>query len=202
MVQETDYPWSGKVSITVNPKQSKKFAVHIRVPNRAVSALYRPTPDANGITSIAVNGAQVKAKIDKGYAVISRTWKAGDKIDFELPMKPQRIQASDKIEATRNKVALRYGPLIYNIEQNDQDITKTLAPGSPLATEWRPDLLGGIVVVKGTFSDGSPMLAIPNFVRKNREAGLDYPPAAPPPGPDGKRPAPRPPTSIVWIKET
>jgi DUF1680 family protein len=202
MVQQTDYPWSGKVAVTVNPKLSKNFSVRIRVPDRGVSSLYRHTPDSNGIRAIAVNGSPVKAKIEKGYAVISRTWKVGDRIDFELPMKPQRIHASDKIEATRNKVALAYGPLIYNIEQADQDITKTLAPDSPLTTEYRKDFLGGVVVIKGTFSDGTPMLAIPNFVRKNREPGLDYPPSPPPPGPDGKRPAPPPPTSIVWIRET
>ena len=48
MVQATDYPWSGKVAITVNPKTSKNFSLRIRVPNRDVSTLYtaalrRPT---------------------------------------------------------------------------------------------------------------------------------------------------------------
>ncbi len=37
-----------------------------------------------------------------------------------------------------------------------------------LTTEWRPDLLGGVVVIKGEFADGSPLVAIPNFVRNNR----------------------------------
>jgi uncharacterized protein len=39
-VQATDYPWKGKVSITVNPKAEKNFSVRIRVPNRSVSSLY------------------------------------------------------------------------------------------------------------------------------------------------------------------
>ena len=34
MVQKTDYPWSGNVAITVNPKESKKFTVYVRVPDR------------------------------------------------------------------------------------------------------------------------------------------------------------------------
>jgi len=42
-------------------------------------------------------------------------------------------------------VALQYGPLIYNIEKVDQDISKALAPASPLTTEFRKDLLGGVV---------------------------------------------------------
>jgi DUF1680 family protein len=200
MVQRTDYPWTGKVSITVSPKTPKKFAVRIRVPNRGVSVLYRPTPQVRGIGAIAVNGSPVKASIERGYAVLTRAWKVGDRIDFELPMRPQRVHAGDKIEATRGRVALRYGPLIYNLEQEDQDLTKSLAPDSPLETEWRKDFLGGVVVIKGKFADGAPLLAIPNFARMNRHPGLPYPPSPPPPDPDGRRPEP-PPASIVWIRE-
>src|SRR5450432_3128572 len=40
IVQDTDYPWSGKIGVTVNPKVSKRFTVRLRVPNRATSALY------------------------------------------------------------------------------------------------------------------------------------------------------------------
>ena len=202
MVQATDYPWSGKVAITVNPKTSKSFSVRIRVPDRDVSTLYRSTPDANGITSIAVNGQTVKPVIEKGYAVITRAWKAGDKVDVVLPMKVQRVHASEKIEDTRNKVALRYGPLVYNIEQVDQDIDKALSPDSPLTTEWRGDLLGGVMVIKGKFADGSPMMAIPNYARTNRDKELPLEGALPL-GADGAvRPAQRPPTSIVWMRES
>ncbi|MGH9718838.1 MAG: glycoside hydrolase family 127 protein [Bryobacteraceae bacterium] len=201
MVQATDYPWSGKVAVTVNPKVQKKFSVRIRMPNRAVSSLYKATPDANGITSVAVNGAVVKPVVDRGYAVITRSWRAGDKIELMLPMKAQRVRASEKIEATRNKVALRYGPMLYNIEQADQDIAKALSPESLLTTEWQGDFLGGVVAIKGKFADNTAMLAIPNFVRKNREPGLALPPPARPPEADGSRPAPRPATSIVWIRE-
>ncbi len=42
MVQKTDYPWSGKVSITVNPETAKRFTVYVRVPNRTTSELYTP----------------------------------------------------------------------------------------------------------------------------------------------------------------
>jgi DUF1680 family protein len=200
IVQQTDYPWNGKVSLIVNPKAPKRFTVRVRVPNRSVSRLYRNSPDADGIASIAINGDTIRPTIDRGYAVIVRSWKRGDRIDLVLPMQPQRIKASNRIAATRNKVALRYGPLIYNIEQADQDIGKALAPDSALAAEWRPDFLAGVVVITGAFADGTPMLAIPNFARMNREAGLPLPPPRPAAGPDGRR-APRPPRSIVWMAE-
>jgi uncharacterized protein len=196
MVQATNYPWDGNVSITVNPKTVKRFSVRVRIPNRDVSKLYKNSPEVSQITSLSVNGKTVKPFVNKGYAVITRTWAKGDKIDLVLPMKIQRVKASDKIEANRGKVALRYGPLVYNIEQIDQDITKALSPTAPLTTEWKPDLLGGVVIIKGQFTDGSPMTAIPNFARSNRDP-------APPPAVavQGQRPALRPPTSLIWIAE-
>ncbi len=60
MVQATDYPWKGNVAITVNPKTAKNFSLRIRVPDRGVSKLYTPKPEANGIASIHVNGVAVK----------------------------------------------------------------------------------------------------------------------------------------------
>jgi DUF1680 family protein len=201
MVQKTNYPWDGKVSITVNPKVSKRFSVRVRVPRRDVSVLYKGTPEADGLTSIAVNGSAVKPVIENGYAVITRAWKAGDRIDVVLPMKVQRIRPSDKIQATQGRVALRYGPLIYNIEAADQDISKELGKDSPLTTEWRGDFLGGVMVIKGTFADGSPMLAIPNFVRMNREPPPPPRPERPPEGAPRGNFTPPPPRSIVWIKE-
>jgi DUF1680 family protein len=217
MAQTTNYPWDGKVTLTVSPKARKSFAVMIRVPNRDVSSLYASTPAATGLVSLAVNGSPVKADIINGYAVIARTWKAGDTIALELPMPIQRVHASDKIAANKDRVALRVGPLTYNIEQVDQDITGVLDPAAALTTEWRGDLLGGVSVIKGRFTNGAPMTAIPNYARFNRNppappyvppppapprppasAAGATPPAATPPAP---RPVPPPPQSIVWIRE-
>jgi len=189
MVQKTAYPWSGKVSIGVNPATSASFAVKIRVPNRSVSNLYESTPNSDGIGKISVNGTAVKPSIERGYAVIDRKWSAGDQIELLLPMKVQRIKGIDQIEATRGQVALRYGPLIYSVEGDDPE--KVLDPDTPLTTEWRADLLDGVTVIKGKWSDGSPLTAIPNYARANR-------PALNAEGePDGRRV----PTSSVWVKD-
>lgn len=211
MVQVTDYPWSGKVAITVNPRAEKKFSVNIRVPNRDVSELYTAKPEADGITSISVNGSAMKPKIEKGYAVIERTWKAGDKIELVLPMKPQRVKADEKIEADRGRVALRYGPLVYNVERVDNnDVSnKVLKPDSALTTEWKSDLLQGVMVIKGSWADGTPMTAIPNYARNNRDdaasrgSGQFGGPGATGSGDEGgsSRRRSRSTGSIVWIKD-
>jgi DUF1680 family protein len=202
MVQKTNYPWDGKVAITLNPESAKRFNLRVRVPNRDVSVLYASAPAANGITSVAVNGTKITPTIENGYVVIDRTWKAGDRVELDLPMKVQRVRAIDRIEADRGKVALRYGPLVYNIEKADVgDVAKVLPPDAKLTTEWRGDLLGGVMVIKGTFADGSPLLAIPNYARMNREPAPPPPPPAPPPGsPPVQRP-PLPIASVVWINE-
>ena len=122
-----------------------------------------------------------------------------------LPMSVQRVYPDDRIIARNRggevshpdegKVALKYGPLIYNIEKVDQDISKPISKTAPLSAEWRPDLLGGVMAIKGKFADGSDLLAIPNYARTNRDgSATEYPQT-------GGRSGPRPLTSIVWIKE-
>jgi DUF1680 family protein len=171
MVQKTDYPWNGAVAITVNPKESKTFTLHVRVPDRHTSALYTAVPAIKGLKGFKVNGQDYTPQIVNGYALVTREWKAGDTVAFEIPMAPQRIYADEKIEADRGLVALGYGPLVYNVELADQKSITGPLSNAPLKAEWRPDLLGGVMALTGTWADGSPMLAIPNYARMNRIGG-------------------------------
>ena len=113
-----------------------------------------------------------------------------------------RVGVAAAAVAVRTKVALRIGPLVYNIEKMDQDVTGVLPPSAPLVREWRADLLGGVNVIKGTFASGAPMTAIPNPMRYNRHPPAPQPTPDPPPAPGLPRPQPPPPESIVWIRET
>lgn len=189
MVQKTDYPWKGTVEITVNPAREADFAVHIRMPNRSVSELYSDIPPADGIVSLSVNGQKTNPPAENGYAVLKRKWKAGDRIELVLPMQIQRIKGIEKIEATRGQTALRYGPVVYCCEQIDQPLDKLLRPDAPLEAEWRGDFLQGVMVIKGSWDDGSPLLAIPYYARDNR-----FPD-------EQSRPRGRGPASSVWLKE-
>jgi DUF1680 family protein len=221
MVQETNYPWDGNVAITVNPKERQTFAINIRIPTRDVSTLYSAAPKADGLLSLRVNGRAVTPKPVNGYASVTRAWTAGDKIEFVLPMQVQRVRANERVAANIGRVALRYGPLVYNIERVDQDIDGVLPPDAPLTAQWRGDLLGGVTVIAGAFANGSPMMAVPHYARFNRNPVV----AAPAARPDAataaanaravataaaeavaaNRPLPRPAaasaSSIVWIRE-
>lgn len=187
MVQVTDYPWSGKVDITVNPGQNARFTVYVRIPDRKTSDLYTPVPEVNSLKTLAVNGEAIPINIVRGYVGIIREWKKGDMISLEMPMEVEVITPDDRIEADRGRVALKYGPMIYNVEKDDQpEIDKPLGNG-PLKTVWKPGLLKGVMAIEGTWADGSPMLAIPNYARLNR--------------PVSGSGANRVPTSIIWIRK-
>jgi DUF1680 family protein len=168
IVQKTNYPWSGAVAITVNPEETKTFSVYVRIPNRSTSRLYTETPEVSGVLRFAVNGVDVKPHIAKGYAVITRDWTAGDRIELELPMEPQRVKADSRIKADVGLVGLRFGPLIYNVETADQPSIEQPLSKAPLQMEWRDNLLGGLLTMTGKWQDGTPMLAIPNYARMNR----------------------------------
>jgi len=187
MVQKTDYPWKGAVSITVNPKKAKNFTVYVRVPNRKTSVLYTSVPELNTLKSLSVNGKVVPMNIVNGYIAVTRNWKKGDKIDLEIPMEIQQITADDQILADTGRVAFRYGPLIYNVEKADnQDVTKSIGKG-PFKLVWRPDLFNGTMTITGQWADGTPLIAIPNYLRANR---LGTPVQGD-----------RTPASLIWMKE-
>ncbi|MCX8108736.1 MAG: glycoside hydrolase family 127 protein, partial [Verrucomicrobiae bacterium] len=198
LIQKTDYPWHGEVTITVNPKQPADFSLLVRVPNRDTSNLYTSTPQVRGIESLTLNGKELSSTIQKGYAVIERRWEPGDTVRFRVPLKVQRVKADPRVTANRGRVALRYGPLVYSVEKVDQtDLNKVLG-SSQLVPEWRPDLLQGVVAISGTWADGSPMLAIPYYARLNRLPGAD--PSDPPPAAGGRNRRGEV-ISLVWIKD-
>ena len=197
VIQKTEYPWHGSVSITVNPQEPKTFSVFVRIPNRTTSKLYKQSPAIQGVKRFAVNGQEHTPKIERGYAVVTREWKHGDRIEVEFPLEPQRVHADERIEADVDLVALQYGPLVYNVETADNRNIDRRLSDAPLKAEWKPDLLGGVMVIAGEWQDGSPMLAIPNFARMNRVgAPPDYPSDR---DPQRWRRAKPPVESKVWI---
>lgn len=205
VVQITDYPWSGDVSMMVNPKKPTTFALHVRVPDRTTSALYTATPAVNGLARLTVNGTPMPFTVENGYAVIRREWTAGDRVAFELPLKVQRVLARDEVSATRGQVALRYGPIVYSAERADQpDVTGSLGRGE-LKASWRRDLLGGVMTVDGHWADGSSFRAVPYYARMNRIDGpiRDFPiadGAIDPAGATVLQNANASKTSRVWLK--
>jgi hypothetical protein len=100
-----------------------------------------------------VNGQAVPLALHQGYVTIDREWKGGDRIDLVLPMPVRRIVAHERVEADRGRVALQRGPIVFAAEWPDNPGGRVrnivLPDSSPLATTFRPDLLGGVQVITG-----------------------------------------------------
>jgi len=190
LVQTTEYPWKGDIKIEVRPAKSAAFALAVRIPgwamNRPVpSDLYTYAGPAAIEPTLKVNGEPVDLALDKGYALITRTWKSGDVVELSLPMPVRRVVAHEAVEADRGRVAVERGPLVYCAEWTDNDgrVSNLVLPdGAALAAEARPGLLGGVVVLTGEadaisekagqiVSEKRPVTLIPYYAWANRGKG-------------------------------
>ena len=63
----------------------------------------------------------LKLSITDGYAVITRKWKAGDKVELDIPMPVRKVVADERIAEDMDKIAIQRGPLIYCAEWPDNN---------------------------------------------------------------------------------
>ena len=137
----TDYPWDGKVTLELAPAARAKFALRMRVPGWCQNA------------TVAVNHRSSQVTVaQRGYLVLDREWKRGDRVELDLPMPVQRVAANPHVKTDLGLLAIQRGPIVYCLEQCDQT--------EPLAALWlpldaqlkparEPGLLGGVVTIKG-----------------------------------------------------
>jgi len=187
--QVTNYPWDGNIEIHVDPAKKANFPLYIRIPGWASNApvpgsTYKYQDQVDTAVRIELNGKPVKYMVRDGYAIISRDWKKGDAVTMNLPMPVRRIVATQQIAANVNRVALQRGPLVYCVEQPDNE-NKTrnfiVPTEANFQSEFDKNLLGGIVTVKGQVPvvvaaangtsvsmEQQPIVAIPYFSWANR----------------------------------
>jgi DUF1680 family protein len=178
--QRTRYPWEGEVRLEISPPRPVKFAVRIRIPAWAASGTtpgglyaFRPA-SGRAAVRLRVNGRAVPLREDKGYAVIAREWRAGDRMELDLPMPVLRVHADSRVAADRGRVALQRGPLVYCLEgagNGGHVLDLTLPAGSRVAARYEPALLGGVEVLRGIALQRGRrerFTAIPYFAWANR----------------------------------
>ena len=191
--QVTNYPWDGSVRLMVEPDKAGPFVVRVRIPgwaqNRPVpSDLYRYLDKNNEQVSIKVNGVTIAWTMDRGFAVLSRTWKKGDVVELNLPMPVRRVVANEKLLDDRGRVAFERGPIVFCAEwpdnKNGNVINLVVPDNAPLHTQFRKDLLDGVQIVqtsaipvrrtleKGVVTDPlQDFTAIPYYAWANRGMG-------------------------------
>jgi DUF1680 family protein len=174
--QVTDYPWNGRVQLTLDPERTAAFGLRLRLPgwaqNQPVpSDLYRYADASPEPVTIQVNGEGIRVEPVKGFVTINRTWQAGDTVEIMLPMPVRRVLCHEQVAANRGRVALERGPLVYCVEGVDNGRLNDLylPDDAALTVEHRPDLLGGVMVIRG--EGERPFLAVPYYAWANRDVG-------------------------------
>jgi len=159
LIQETGYPWSGNIKISVESEHNINLVVKLRIPgwaqNQAIpGSLYSFADNHDGNFLIKVNGDTAVWTFDRGYASIDRKWKNGDIIELDLPMPVRIVKADPRIADDRGKVAVQRGPLIYCAEWPDNKdgriLNVVLDTLKPMVTEAAKDFPGGTILIKGT----------------------------------------------------
>jgi uncharacterized protein len=144
ITQNTSYPWKGVVDLTFGPGASTEFTLFLRIPHWSATS------------TATVNGAAVELTKPGEYLAICRTWSAGDKVRLTFDMNPRLIVAKQQVEATRRRVAVQRGPLIYCMEAIDQPSALSLDQfalkidadtAKSLSVRSHPELLGGTVTI-------------------------------------------------------
>lgn len=182
LAQETRYPRDGEVTIQVDPGQPRSFTVAVRIPgwaqNRVVPGLYEFIDESAARPAISVNGRAVRMEPQRGYILLERVWRAGDRIELNLPMPIRQVRANSLAKEDRDRVALQRGPLVYCAEWIDNDghaLNLMLPTGTALKTESEPGLFGGVETITGqatVLGQGvRPFTAIPYHAWNNRGMG-------------------------------
>jgi len=156
---DTEYPWKPKVAIEVNPSKPAEFAVRLRMPSWCRD------------TKLSVAGRPLaKPTVEKGYAVIRRSWKQGDRIELEFPMPVVRMEAHPNVEENKGKVAIQRGPIVFGLEglDNGGHPLVTLPKDPQFKAKFDGDLLDGVMVVNGKTAEGKTFTAIPFYALANR----------------------------------
>ncbi|HEU4551688.1 MAG TPA: glycoside hydrolase family 127 protein [Chitinophaga sp.] len=153
--QQTNYPWDGDITFTINPAGNQTFDMAIRLPawlNEAPmpGGLYTfATPETKKYT-ISINGRPAEYTTEHGYAVIHRSWKKGDAVKVHFPMDVRYVKAKSQVRADENKTALQRGPLVYCFEwpDNKAPVRHLLINEQNAATaSFEPNLLNGVEVI-------------------------------------------------------
>jgi uncharacterized protein len=153
IIQSTQYPWEGDVSIKVRVNDPVAFKLLVRIPGWSTdiafpSGLYYFDKESDLRPEIFLNGNRVDYSEEKGYASLSRKWCDGDELLVKLPMAARKVKSIPQVKDNLGKTALQRGPVIYCLEGCDTEGMKLSGINMDSNTEiqysYMPDTLNGI----------------------------------------------------------
>ncbi len=140
LAQNTTYPWDGAIQFTVETSEPLSFELALRIPDWCYDY------------DLSVNGERMDAALERGYAVLSRQWAPGDKVELTLAMPVERVMPHANIRQTAGQIALQRGPLVYCLEEVDNGprlANIVIPPDASLEAAFDSELFGGVSVIIG-----------------------------------------------------
>lgn len=158
--QDSHYPWDGNITLKVVQTNCRRYSVNARFPGWCRSA------------KVVLNGFHIDYVVENGYIKIDRDWKTGDVIQLYFDMPVERIYSDNRVKENLGKVALKRGPIVYCIEQEDNvDYDNIqLEEDAVFKVIYNEKLLGGVVKIIANQGLGG-FTAIPYYAWDNRKPG-------------------------------
>lgn len=142
--QQSNLPWEGYVRFEMTVAPEEPFTLALRIPSWSYG---QAVMKINGVLTTYVNV--------NGYASVTRPWKQGDIVEWELALEATFIAAHPEIRANTGKVAIERGPLVYCFEEVDTSTplaTVSISSGQGLSSHYDAEMLGGAIVIEASGS--------------------------------------------------
>ena len=131
---DSGLPYEGRVSIAVETKGEGTLKLRL--------------PEYAGNPQIDVNGCGIVLQVEKGY--LSVPIQGNTQINYYFDMPAQLIYANPSVPSDAGKCAVKKGPLVYCLEQQDNGENLAgliLDPANPMLELWKDDLFEGTVMI-------------------------------------------------------
>ncbi len=113
--QQTDYPFNGRVEITMKCDEPVEFDLMLRIPGWANE------------WQIELNGKAESFDVKKGYAKITRLWNGTETVSLFIPFGVRVVQSHAYVRENLGKVVVLRGPILFCAEQVDNPNVDVLA---------------------------------------------------------------------------
>lgn len=140
LLVKTNYPWDETININMNQVSNSFNTLYLRIPGWCKKY------------TLKVNGQEITSTLEKGFLKITRSWKKDDKISLILSMPINKIITNPNVRQNINKLALQRGPIVYCLEQvdNQDDLFSLyISKDDEFSHHYDKSLLGGCTYLTG-----------------------------------------------------
>ncbi len=163
LIQQTNYPYDGRVTITVVPASTTQGKIKVRIPDWCKSYTAK------------LNGKNVKTNnLEQGYLSLNKKWNKGDVIELNFDMPVTVVESDPNVKTNDGRRAVQRGPLVYCVEQVDNkgyDLNNlVLGPKNKFTLVDGDGILAGTKKIQTTVGKDK-ITFVPYYAWENRESG-------------------------------